>query len=237
VGSFVSTLLIALPSFVALRRFLGPKRAALSLLSLSVLGFAVEMIGVATGFPYGHFYYGESLGPKIANLVPYLLPLSWTPLVLGAVAATAPRGKTVSRCCELFWVLSAAVLLALVDGVLDPGAASLGFWVWPEGGSYYGVPVTNYLGWLFSSALAAALLIALGRRRWGSVPPPPGLLDSVIIAVAFWVGVAVFSGLLFPAVLGAALYHVLLGRRSWLAAASEARYKGGGDGDERRLKA
>ncbi len=237
IGSFISTLLIALPSFVALWRFLGPKDAALSLLALSTLGFAVEMTGVVTGFPYGPFYYGDSLGPKAANLVPYLLPLSWAPLVLGAVAATAPEVKTESKRRELSWVLSAAVLLALIDGVLDPGAASLGFWVWPEGGVYYGVPVTNYLGWLFSSSLAAALLIFLGRRRWGSASPPPGLLDSALIALAFWVGVAVISGLLFPAALGTALYVLLLVRRSRLAAAGGSRYKGGGGGDERRLEA
>ncbi len=232
VGSFVSTLLIALPSFVALWRYLGPKAAILALLSLSALGFAVETTGVTTGFPYGPFYYGDSLGPKVANLVPYLLPLSWVPLVLGAVAATAPRRTRESRKTLLpersvSWVLSAAVLLALVDGVLDPGAAALGFWVWPEGGIYYGVPITNYLGWLFSSFLAAILLVALGRRRWGSVPPPPGLLDSALIAAAFWTGVAVFSGLPFPAMLGAALYLFLLHRRSRLATAAKSRYKGG----------
>ncbi len=126
-------------------------------------------------------------------------------------------------------MLSAAVLLALVDGVLDPGAAALGFWVWPEGGIYYGVPITNYLGWLFSSSLAAALLLVLGRRRWGSVPPPPGLLDSALIATAFWTGVAVFSGLSFPAVLGAALYLFLLHRRLQLAVMDGSRYKGKGN--------
>ena len=215
IGSSVSTLLIALPSFVALWRYLGPKRATLSLVCLSALGFAIEMIGVATGFPYGSFYYGDSLGPKVAGLVPYLLPLSWSPLVLGAVAATAPPGKTGSWGRRLFWILSAAVLLTLVDGVLDPGAAFLGFWVWPEGGPYYGVPVTNYLGWLFSSTLAAALLLTLGRW-WESALPPPGLLESILIALACWVGVAVFSGLTFPTVLGAVLYAFLLRRRLWL---------------------
>lgn len=215
-ASFVSTLLIALPSFVAVWRFLGPKTAALSLLSLSAFGFAIETIGTTTGFPYGPFYYGDSLGPKVANLVPYLLPLSWVPLVLGSVGATVPAGKTDLR-RRVLAAFSAAVLLTLVDGVLDPGAASLGFWVWPGGGAYYGVPLTNYLGWLFSSFLAAVLLLALGRRRWGSVSPPPGLLDSTLIALAFWTGVAVFSGLAFPAVLGATLYLVLLGRRSRLA--------------------
>ena len=217
VGSFVSTLLIALPSFVALWRYLGPRGAAISLLSLSAFGYAIETTGVATGFPYGPFYYGDSLGPRVAGLVPYLLPLSWVPLVLGAVAATAPEEDRDSTRHRVFWVLSAAVLLTLVDGVLDPGAASLGFWVWPEGGPYYGVPVSNYLGWLFSSSLAAAILLALGSGRWGKVPPPPGLLDSILVAVAFWVGVALFSGLFFPAVLGVALYFCMLGRRARLA--------------------
>ncbi len=244
IASFVSTLLIALPSFVALWRYLSPRGAVLSLLSLSAFGYAIETIGVATGFPYGPFYYGDSLGPKITGLVPYLLPLSWVPLVLGATAATAPTipdGKAMSRRRRVLWVLYAAILLTLVDGVLDPGAASLGFWVWPEGGLYYGVPVSNYLGWLFSSSVAAAILLVLGRRRWVSVPPPPGLLDSALVAVAFWVGVDLFSGLLFPAVLGIALFFYLLGRRARLssvkpsvAARSEARYKHGGDGDERR---
>src|SRR5215210_2047632 len=195
IGSFVSTFLIALPSFVALLRFLGPKDSLVSLLALSAFGYAIETTGVATGFPYGPFYYGDSLGPKVAGLVPYLLPLSWAPLVLGAVAATAPEEERDSTRHRVFWVLSAAVLLTLVDGVLDPGAASLGFWVWPEGGPYYGVPVSNYLGWLFSSSLAAAILLALGRRRWEKVSLPPGLLDSTLVAVAFWIGVALFSGL------------------------------------------
>jgi len=243
VASYVSTLLIALPSFIALWRYLGPKGASLSLLALSAFGYAIEMTGVTTGFPYGPFYYGDALGPKIAGLVPYLLPLSWVPLVLGVVAATAPalpEHESVSR-RHVLWVPCAAVLLTLVDGVLDPGAASLGFWIWPEGGPYYGVPVSNYLGWLFSSSVAVAILLVLGRRRWGRVSPPPELLDSTLIAVAFWVGVDLFSGLLFPAVLGIALFFYLLGRRARLssvkpavAARSEASYKHGENGDERR---
>ena len=235
IGSFISTLLIALPSFVALWRFLGPKVATLSLLCLSAFGYAMELIGVTTGFPYGPFYYGDSLGPKIVGLVPYLLPLSWAPLVLGAVAATTPEGEITSKRRTL-WIFCATGLLVLLDGVLDPGATSLGFWVWPEGGPYYGVPVTNYLGWFFSSTLAVTLLLALGHRKWESAPPLPGLLDSTLIGASFWVGIAVFSGLLFPAMLGVTLFFYLLRRRSRLAAVDRTRYKGRKDADERRLK-
>ena len=209
VGSYISTLLIALPSVVALFGYLGVRRAVLSLFALSAFGYAIEALGVVTGFPYGTFYYGDALGPQLAGMVPYLLPLSYAPLVVGAVAAawgTRPR---------LVHILCATLLLVWMDAVIDPGAAALGLWVWPGGGAYYGVPLSNYAGWLLSGALATALLLAAGR--W-SRTPRPGLLDSAIIATSFWTGAAALSTAAAPALLGVLLFTFLLGRRSHLRA-------------------
>ncbi|MGH3148379.1 MAG: carotenoid biosynthesis protein, partial [Rubrobacter sp.] len=159
------------------------------------------------GFPYGTFYYGDALGYRLAGLVPFLLPVSYAPLVLGAVAASwsSPR-----RPIHAF---AAALLLVLMDGVLDPGAASLGFWVWPEGGAYYGVPPSNYAGWLLSGIAAATITLITGR--WTSAPPA-GLVDSAIVALSFWTGVVVLSGMVLPTLLGIALLAYLLWRRSRL---------------------
>jgi putative membrane protein len=219
VGSYASTVLIALPAALALGRFLGPRRAALSLLALSLFGYAIETVGVVTGFPYGPFEYGDSLGPKALGLVPYLLPVTWAPLVLGAVGATAPTKPSTSASPLRFfaWISSSAVLLALVDGVLDPGAVALGFWSYEGSGPYYGVPFSNYLGWLLSSTLAAALVLVLGRGAWGRAVPPPGLLDSALLSVAFWTGVALYSGRVVPLLLGALLFAFLLHRRARLS--------------------
>ncbi|MGH3146555.1 MAG: carotenoid biosynthesis protein [Rubrobacter sp.] len=207
VGSYVSTLLIALPSTIALFAYLGPGRALLSLLALSAFAFAIESFGVATGVPYGDFYYGDALGPRAFGLVPYLLPLSYVPLVVGAMAAAWTRRP------RLLHITLATLLLVWMDAVLDPGAASLGFWTWPDGGAYYGVPLSNYVGWLLSGAVATTLLLTTGR--W-SHSPRPALLDSAIIAIAFWTGVAALSGLVAPALLGVALFVYLLGSRTHL---------------------
>ena len=215
-GSYVSTFLIALPPFVALFRYLGVRRAALSMLALSAFGYAIEAVGVATGFPYGTFHYGDALGQKLLGLVPYLLPLSYAPLAIGAV--TAAWNNRSARNHRLLLVLRASLLLTLIDGVLDPGAARMGFWIWPDGGAYYGVPLSNYAGWLLSGALAAILLLATGGWR---TAPLPGLLDGAVLALAFWTGVAVFSGLIVPALLGAALFAYLLHRRSRLRSYSK----------------
>jgi putative membrane protein len=210
IGSYVSTFLIALPSVIALFLYLGPRRAMLSLLALSIFAYAIESFGAATGLPYGHFYYGDALGPTLAGLVPYLLPLSYVPLVIGSVAA-AWGGRS-----RLLHVTRSALLLVWMDAVLDPGAASLGFWVWPEGGIYYGVPLSNYAGWLLSGAAATTLLLATGR--W-SQTPRPALLDSATISTAFWTAVAAFSGIAVPALLGVVLFAYLLSRRAHLRAA------------------
>jgi putative membrane protein len=216
VGSYVSTVLIALPSFVAIFKYLGARRAAISLLALSAFGYAIEAVGVSTGLPYGSFYYGDALGQKLLGLVPYLLPISYAPLVIGAVAASWMNSLGLNH--HLILVLRSALLLVLIDVVLDPGAATLGFWIWSEGGAYYGVPLSNYAGWLLSGILAATLLLVAGRWR---TAPPPALLDGAVLALAFWTGVAVFSALIFPALLGTALLAYLLHRRSRLRSYSK----------------
>lgn len=214
VASYVSTVLIALPSLLALFAHLGPRRAALSVLAVSVFAYVVESVGVATGLPYGTFFYGDALGPRFLGLVPLLLPVTYVPLVVGAVAAAWAPGRLAPR------IALSALLLVLLDAVLDPGATALGFWIWPEGGPYYGVPLSNFAGWLLSGAVSAYLLLSVGRIR---TPPPPGALDSAVVALAFWTGAAVFSGLALPALLGLVLFVFSLARRSALKPASKYR--------------
>ncbi len=213
-GSLVSTVAIALPAFVAFFQRFGVRRTVLVLVGLSFLGFAVELMGVVTGFPYGEFSYAAKLGPRIGGLVPWTLPLSWVPLVLGAVAATERVERPDSWLRWLSWGVAAALLLVAFDGVLDPGAAHLGFWVWPTGGAYYGVPLSNYAGWLLSSLAASALLLVLAP--WGQTQPRAGMLDSALISLAFWSAVNAVAGLAVPALLGVALFAFILWRRSVL---------------------
>ncbi|MFJ6001486.1 carotenoid biosynthesis protein [Arthrobacter sp. NPDC092385] len=215
-ASYGFNLLIALPAFIALVRQFGAARGAAALVAVSVFGYLIEGFGVATGVPYGEFYYGEPLGPTILGLVPYLLPLSYVPLVIGAVAVVSGTGTALRR------IVLGGLLLVVIDGVLDPGAVALGFWIWPGGGPYYGVPLSNYGGWLISGLIASALVTWIGGRRLTHEALRPGLLDSLLVSMFLWLGVCVFSGLVFPAVLAAALIVLLVRRRLQLTRAANA---------------
>ncbi|WP_369751356.1 carotenoid biosynthesis protein, partial [Micromonospora sp. ATCC 39149] len=123
----------------------GPRAAAALVAVATGGGFAIEALGVATGFPFGSYDYSGELGPKLAG-VPLIIPLAWTWMAWPAWLAAArlvPPG--VAR------VALAAVGLAAWDLFLDPQMVAEGYWVWrdatPALPGLPGVPVSNYLGW------------------------------------------------------------------------------------------
>lgn len=214
VASLLSTLVMAAPALVGLALYLGAARGVLAFACVGLFGYGIETLGVVSGFPYGGFSYSDALGMKLFGLVPYLLPVSYVPLVIGAVAAGVSVFRTFGLgASRLRVALLSAALLVLVDALLDPGAVALGFWSWEADGLYYGIPLSNYFGWLLSGFIASYLLLLFGD--W-SRRPQPLTLDGLILASAFWVGVAVFHLLLLPAVLGAALFCALLLTRARL---------------------
>jgi putative membrane protein len=60
-------------------------------------------------------------------------------------------------------------------------------------------------------------MVRIGGRRLTEEPLRPGLVDSLLVSMFLWLGVCVFSGLVFPAVLAAALIVLLVRRRLQLA--------------------
>lgn len=192
--SAIFVLVLWFPGALALVNWLGWKRAATILFALGAFAVAIESIAISTGFPYGHFQYGDKIGVKWFGLVPWTVPFSWPPLVLGAMALSRrffPKKRL---------ILGAVFFLLLIDALLDPGAVQQGFWSYDAGGKYYGVPFSNFCGWIVSGAIGALIFRVLSARRDDI---PPDLVASLAPIVAFWTSVCTFVGLTIPALLGA----------------------------------
>jgi putative membrane protein len=186
----------------------GP-RAALALIGTATLGgFAVEAVGVATGFPFGAYDYSGQLGPKLLG-VPLIIPLAWTWMAWPAwLAALRLARATPAR------VAIAAFGLATWDLFLDPQMVAEGYWRWrdptPVLPGVPGVPIGNYLGWLGFALLLMAALAAAG----GGATKTPDAADAPIIALWFWtyassvLAHAVFLGLPASAAWGGALMGI-----------------------------
>ncbi|GAB7009244.1 bisanhydrobacterioruberin hydratase [Halorubrum trueperi] len=160
---------------------------------LIVYTYAIELFGVATGWPYGSFEYTVSLGPMIAG-VPVALPVFFIPLVVNAyLLCLLLLGPRVSN----RWLRLATVIAGVVamDVVLDPGAVALGFWSF-GGGAFYGVPLSNYAGWVLSATVAVVALDrafdADGLRE--RLRDCEFALDDMVSFVILWGGINLWYG-------------------------------------------
>ena len=170
-----------------------------------VVGNLSENLGVATGFPFGRYYFVELMGPKLFH-VPVLLGLayigmayvSWT---VGRLMAGVPSAPAKSL---LAVPLLASFVMVAWDLAQDPvWATVLHGWVWRDGGPWFGVPVSNYLGWygtVFLIYLLFALYLQREPARESTAHPPHGRAAILFYALCAVGNVAQMLGRAYPAV-------------------------------------
>lgn len=152
-----------------------------------------ENLGVATGFPFGPYHYTDALGPKL-----FYVPLMIGPAYLSVgymawVLATILAGD-VRRGAGAFSTFAtpfvAAFIMVLWDLTMDPSASTVQkWWIWESGGGFFGVPVSNYLGW-FLTVYVFMQLFALYLRARAPVPELLQPKSYFIQAIAIYAIVA-----------------------------------------------
>jgi len=149
--------------------------------------FVIEVIGVTVGVPFGPYHYTNALAPTIANRVPAPITFAWLMIALGTLATAT----WIVQCEKLWAVIPVAALLATgLDACLEPTAYHVKvYWLWETSGRYYGVPATNFLGWLLTAALVTALGASVLRRSETMTRPA---LVFVPISL-YWATVLMFA--------------------------------------------
>jgi putative membrane protein len=188
------------------------RRAGLALGALVAYSYAVEYIGATMGIPYGEFSYTVSLGPMLLGVIPVGLPVFFIPLVLNSYLLSVLLLGERSR-NPLLRVPFVAAAVVAIDLVLDPGAVAIGFWTF-GGGAFYGVPLSNYAGWVLS-AVVATVLIDIGFERTAlreRVEACSYMLDDMVSFVVLWGVINAVYGAWIPVaiagVFGGWLVHV-----------------------------
>jgi putative membrane protein len=203
------TLVMRLPLVAGVAPLLD-RRATLALVALTIYAYGIELVGVRTGWPYGEFTYGVDLGPMLFGEVPLGLPVFFFPLVLNAyLLVLLLLGERAESALPRLLATLATVML--VDLVLDPGAVAIGFWEY-EVQQFYGVPWSNYGGWLLSGSVAV-LLFDLGFDRAGlrhRLTECEFMLDDLVSFVLLWGGINLFYANWLPVALAALLGAGLL---------------------------
>ena len=91
---------------------------------------------------------------------------------------------------HLSHILLTALLVTILDLVLDPIAVDEGRWSWDKPGKYYGVPIKNFIGWFFNCSVILLLfsLISTSHIMTNSyakyIEFAPGILFVILPAIA-----------------------------------------------------
>jgi putative membrane protein len=190
------------------------------------LSLAAELTGTTTGYPFGPYSYTSRLGYLIGGRVPFNIPMSWF-FMLYASLAICGRIMTAddSAASRWRWAIVAAFVLTAWDVSMDPAMVATTHWLWylpPADGSfarrflisgfYYGMPLTNWLGWLLTGSLVArAMLAIVPPSRWAA-GVSPARLPLLLYAAngVFPVLICAGRGLWWAVVLGTAAMAIPL---------------------------
>ncbi len=176
----------------------------------------IEWLGVQYGLFFGHYFYNPDFGLYIAD-IPFTIGTAW----LMVIATTHALAKPVTMRIRhpllrvLSYSLLGAIAAVVMDLILDPVAANIKhYWVWDGDGFYYGIPMSNFIGWFFI-ALALHFILWIGislkkananlHQYW----QPRMILLYVLMIVMFSI-IALINGIIGAPILTITCMTILL---------------------------
>jgi uncharacterized membrane protein len=186
-GTSTLTLLLMIFSLLHARYLLGWRHTLLFFALSTVISLIYEEVGVATGLIFGPYHYTDVLGAKI-GLVPILIPIAWFAMIYPSYVIAnliidgQPSGSR-GGLTRVAWVsLISATVMTAWDLLIDPilSHPNVQAWVWERRGSYFGIPIHNYLGWILTTFTVYMLYRLIERR---SAPKPVGAITNGIAAL------------------------------------------------------
>ncbi|MBA3756635.1 MAG: carotenoid biosynthesis protein [Nitrosomonas sp.] len=188
-----------------------------------LIAFTSEKLSITTGFPYGWYYYIDDTSHRELWVwgVPFFDSLSYVFLTycsyttaLFILSPLATKGVDLitleTRAIRHSWavLVLGAFLQTFLDIIIDPVTLQGNRWFlgkiygYYEAGLHFGVPISNYLGWLLTSFLLVFAFQQIDRKREEKTPNGifamplrsllgPSLYLSVLIfnwVVTLWIG-------------------------------------------------
>ena len=169
----------------ALGQWRGRELAAYALVCF-VVSNLFENLSVLYGFPFGGFHHSEATGPRLFN-IPWLATPTY--MAMGYVAWSVAQ-VLVGRTHPAHWrerVLSASIIAAFVFTMWDFSNDAVFHTInkaffYDHPGPWFGVPVSNFAGWMFTT-----VIIFGGFGAWlAREAKKPGLRKPHVPGRLYW---------------------------------------------------
>lgn len=146
---------------------------------IGILGFFIEVIGVNTGFIFGEYIYGNTLGWKIFE-TPLIIGVNWMMLTYAVVYTI---GRSIKN--NIINSLVCAAVLVALDFLIEPVAIAYDFWTWTN----VSVPIKNYIAWFCIGFVFCFILCHFKKETKNNLAPFLLLLQFIFFGIfnlALW---------------------------------------------------
>jgi uncharacterized membrane protein len=155
--------------FVAMHGYLsyGWRGTAAYVVIAAAVSMVMEITSVHFGFPFG-FYTHHTPGQLLG--VPVIIPLvyatlGWAPWAMARLIVRDRPAASGGASARFITPVVAAFILTFYDFPSDPIAATIAHaFTYRHPGGYFGVPLTNYLGWLLNGFVFYQLFVLVEDR-------------------------------------------------------------------------
>ena len=144
------------------------RSAAIKMFLIGIIGAFLfeEFVGLQSGL----YYFTDLMGPRIDKAA-LAIGLSWMAVFymgwfmanLMCDGAPSPRRNSIPRIIVKAAV--AALIVSASDLAADPVSVEGGLWVWVDGGPFFGVPYSNYIGWFFVGTIILSIIGIVNRSN------------------------------------------------------------------------
>jgi putative membrane protein len=154
------------------------KEFVLAALMVACVGYFIEVLGVNTGWVFGAYAYGKTLGYAYWS-TPLMMMVTW----LTTVYITRNIAELVAKDPLLVSMFAAALMVAL-DFFIEPFAIKYGMWSWAN----QVVPMQNYIAWFVIGVLLQYVFIKTIK-----MPNNKLALPIYLIQLAFFIALFLFQ--------------------------------------------
>ena len=143
-----------------------------------------EGLSIKMGFPFGNYHY-TSPGPRFLD-VPLIIMVAYFGLAYMswcvAQVVTTHFSKKFVGAYKFLIPFMTAFVMSMWDLVTDPQASTIGgSWIWEKGGAYYGVPISNFFGWLFVIFIFMQIFTLFMSNKNTDISP-----DNITSKKSYW---------------------------------------------------
>ncbi|NGP44536.1 carotenoid biosynthesis protein [Bacillaceae bacterium SIJ1] len=159
-----------------------------------VLSMGTEALGVNFNILFGSYNYHGAFGIEWAG-VPVGIGFAWI-MVMATSHALAKRITSGMRFQTIAIALFGTAIAVSMDLLLDPVSTVRGYWTWNEPGTYYDIPLQNFIGWaVLSFFLHLIKSIFLSPREANHVWWEERMVWLYTLIVGFFAMLAVLEGI------------------------------------------